>query len=73
MIIDVGRRLSRVGDFADVCSAGDDGFGDFGEASVVVAGVDPQAGERFVHVDLIVFRDHALGLFDRCATSQGVL
>ena len=70
---------SQVGGFdgrsrADARSvAGDDGTGHVGESEVVAAGVVAQGGEGLLHVEALVFGDHALGLLDHDAAVEGFL
>ena len=52
-------------------AADDGGFRNVGEAEVMVAGVAPQPGESLGKVYARALCDHAFGLLDHHAASQG--
>jgi len=45
----------------------DGSFSDVGKPEVVASGIGPKQRERFVHVDVGTFGDHAFGLLDHDA------
>lgn len=47
--------------------------GNLGEAPIVTAGIGSQMGKGFVHVERVVFGDHAFSLFDGDTAVQCVI